>query len=138
MESILKKIHGYLDTFANTNYQHKQKDWTTRSGNPNPTSPNVSQRNSSTKNWTQGSNLGPKNSHSGNSVDGGDEKPPKGNIGKTHIFPVALKRKRDATQQVEIPVLRPEDMEIDDEEEEFYWDAQILLENREINQEMDF
>jgi len=96
----------------------------------------VSQNNSSTKNWTHGSNLGPNNSHSGNFGDGGDENPPKGNIGKTHISPVALKRKRDVTQKGEIPIPRPKDMEVDAKEEEFDSVAQILLKNREITQEM--
>jgi hypothetical protein len=74
----------------------------------------------------------------GNSGDGGDENPPKGNIGKTHISPVALKRKRDVTQkgEKEIPVPEPEDMEVDVEEEELDWATQILLENREITQEL--
>jgi len=52
MEAILDKFNDDLDTLVNTNYQHKQKGQTTRSGNPNLSSPNVSHRSSSTRNWT--------------------------------------------------------------------------------------
>jgi hypothetical protein len=83
MEAIPDKVHDDIDTLVNTNDQHKQKGQTVRSGNLNPNSPNVSQRSSSTKNQTQGSSLGQKNSHLGNSGDGGDENPPKENFGKT-------------------------------------------------------
>jgi hypothetical protein len=72
----------------------------------------------------------------GNSGGGGDENPPKGNIGKTHTAPVALKRKRDVTQKGEIPVPESEDMEVDAEEEDLDWATQRLLENKEITQEL--
>jgi hypothetical protein len=51
------------------------------------------------KNETQGSSLGQKNSHSGNSSDRGDENHSKGDIGKTHTTLVDLERKRDVTQK---------------------------------------
>jgi len=48
-ESILEKVHGYIDTLVITKYQYIQNYWTTRSGNPNPDSSNGSQRISSAK-----------------------------------------------------------------------------------------
>ena len=49
MEAILDKVNDYFDTLVNINYQHKQKGRTKITGNPNPNSPNVSLRSSSTK-----------------------------------------------------------------------------------------
>jgi hypothetical protein len=108
------------------------------SGNPNPGSPNFSQKSSSTKNKTHGNSQEQRNSHSGNSGNGGDEDPSKRVIEKSHTTLIRPKRKREIVQKAgqEVPECELKDMEVDVVIGEPNWVEQRLIENREIAEEL--